>query len=198
MAAVPRFARRLGWRSLRAVVGSNDPRAASFWRALSKDLAYAMAAHNIWKPITCAHFIAQIAEESAAFKATEEFASGAEYEGRRDLGNTHSGDGKRYKGRSFIMVTGRTNYRALPHWDGINFELHPERLSERKYACLAAAHWWENAGLNGVAVDGSDATVVKITEKINGGTNGIATRRLYFRRAYNVRKFLTPSRRPPS
>lgn len=196
---VPQFARRLGWRSLKKVAAiPGDRRSATFWRKLARDLAQAMAEHNIWKPIQAAHFISQICHESARFTATVEFSSGKQYEGRAELGNTHPGDGPRYKGRSFMMITGRANYRALPHWDGIDFEAHPERLGEQKYAAKGAAHWWEAAGLNAVAIDSRDSTILRITRRINGGTNGLTERTLYFNRANDVKQFLTPSRRAPS
>lgn len=197
--AAPRFARRLGWRTLRKIVdnGRTD-RPASFWRQLARDLAYPMYDYGVTKPITAAHLVAQLAEESDAFRTTEEYASGAEYEGRLDLGNVQAGDGKRYKGRSYIQVTGRANYRALPHWDGIDFEKHPERLAEPKYAARAACWWWRQHGLNQLAVHGDEDTVEAVTRRINGGLNGLITRRAYFVRAYPVRKHLTPSRRPPT
>ena len=43
----------------------------------------------------------------------KELASGSAYEGRKDLGNKHSGDGPRYKGAGVIQLTGRSNYQAF-------------------------------------------------------------------------------------
>lgn len=47
--------------------------------------------------------------ETDYFKTSREYASGADYEGRRDLGNLISGDGRRFPGRSIIQTTGRFN-----------------------------------------------------------------------------------------
>lgn len=49
-----------------------------------------------------AHFLAQVAHESDGFNTATEYATGAAYEGRKDLGNTQLGDGKRFKGRGLI------------------------------------------------------------------------------------------------
>lgn len=63
-------------------------------------------------PLRVAHFLAQIAHESACLRYTEELASGMAYEWRKDLGNTLGGDGVRFKGRGYIQITGRANYTA--------------------------------------------------------------------------------------
>jgi putative chitinase len=60
-------------------------------------------------PLRQAHFLAQVGHESGGFIYNEELASGEAYNGRADLGNTHPGDGPRFKGRGLIQLTGRAN-----------------------------------------------------------------------------------------
>src|SRR3954468_19542114 len=72
-------------------------------------LVSAMVEFNITNYLRASAFLATIAVESMEFRYFEEIASGAAYEGRADLGNTQPGDGKKYKGRGVIQVTGRAN-----------------------------------------------------------------------------------------
>ena len=134
-------------------------------------------------------FLAQVAHESALFRATTEYASGAAYEGRRDLGNTQPGDGRRFSGRGLIQTTGRDNYRATR--DGLrkfvqsapDFEADPARLEEPQWAALSAAWYWPSRGLNALA-DAGDFR--RITVRINGGTNGMADRLALWAKAKDV------------
>jgi putative chitinase len=53
------------------------------------------------------------------------------YEGRKDLGNTHPGDGARFAGRGYVQLTGRTNYQfftdeiGVPLVDNPNLAMEP-------------------------------------------------------------------------
>lgn len=122
-----------------------------------------------------AHFMGQCAHESGGFRYMEEIASGAAYEGRADLGNTQPGDGKRYKGRGPIQLTGRTNYRAFGREVGIDFEAHPEIVAHPSIGLMAAVRYWNSRNLNALA-DADDLD--GITRKINGGTNGLEDRKV--------------------
>lgn len=121
-----------------------------------------------------AHFFAQLGHESGGFKYMEEIASGQAYEGRKDLGNVQPGDGKRYKGRGPIQLTGRANYRTYGRLVGFDFESHPEMVAYPSVGMLVATLYWKQNGLNALA-DADD--VDKITRRINGGTNGLADRK---------------------
>ncbi|HEV7587446.1 MAG TPA: peptidoglycan-binding protein [Longimicrobium sp.] len=66
-----------------------------------------------------AYVLATAEHESDRFATLEEYASGAAYEGRADLGNTHPGDGRRFKGRGYVQLTGRNNYQAYAKRTGI-------------------------------------------------------------------------------
>lgn len=131
------------------------------------------------------HFMAQLAHESAHFRRTLEFASGEAYEGRKDLGNTTKGDGKRYRGRGLIQTTGRANYReATTDIQAIDpsapdFEAEPLKLEEFPWALLSGVSYWRRRNINRYA-DADD--IVAVTRAINGGTNGLADRGNYLRK----------------
>ena len=127
-----------------------------------------------------AHYLAQIAHESSELRYTKEIASGKAYEWRADLGNTHRGDGVRYKGRGLIQITGRANYQAYARYCGFDVVRNPELL-ERPLGAVRSSMWyWSKHGLNELA-DMDD--IGKITRKINGGYNGLADREKYLLRA---------------
>lgn len=142
------------------------------------------ARYGITSWLRVSHFVAQCAVESAHFNTLEEYASGAAYEGRLDLGNTQPGDGKRFKGRGVIQLTGRANYTQFAEITGVDVVSHPEKVAEDpELSVLAALEYWRTRKLNYLA-DVDD--VVGITKKINGGTNGLSDRKKYLAIAKNV------------
>ena len=74
--------------------GSKAARQAEIIAEISPILASTLASYGIDTRLRIAHFLGQICHESAGFRTTEEFASGEAYEGREDLGNTKTGDGR--------------------------------------------------------------------------------------------------------
>ena len=122
-----------------------------------------------------AHFIAQCDHESGGFIYKEELASGAAYEGRSDLGNTKAGDGRRYKGRGYIQLTGRANYRKFGPVAGADFEGNPSIVATEYFADTACMFWKSNK-LAKRCTDSTTTTIKVVTKKINGGFNGLDDR----------------------
>ena len=134
---------------------------------------------------TRAMFLAQVAHESGEGRYLEEIASGQAYEGRKDLGNTEPGDGRKYKGRGMVQVTGRANYSLISKDLGVDFVANPEKLAEPGWACMSACWFWTTHNLSNVIAQlglTKDAFEV-ITKKINGGLNGWDSRQMYWERA---------------
>jgi putative chitinase len=132
------------------------------------------------------HYLAQVGHESDGFCALEEYASGAAYEGRVDLGNVRTGDGVRFKGRGPIQLTGRDNYRAFTTGmrrrrpDCPDFEAQPELIATWPWAGWATVFFWETKSCN-AAADRDD--LVAVTKIINGGRNGLTDRANYLAKA---------------
>jgi putative chitinase len=141
----------------------------------------AMTEFSITSQARAQMFLAQVLHESGGLRFFEEIwgptAAQLTYDGR--LGNTQSGDGKRYKGRGPIQLTGRSNYRTFGAKLGIDLEQHPEKASQHAIGWRIAALYWRSRGCNELADRGD---FIGVTRKINGGTNGLADRQRYLRK----------------
>src|SRR5690606_28021073 len=133
----------------------------------------AMVEAEITTPARMAAFLAQLGHESLDLRYMEEIADGSAYEGRRDLGNTQPGDGKRYKGRGPIQLTGRANYRAAGKALGIPLEEQPELAAMPEHDFRIAAWYWNTWMLNHLA---DQRNFLAITVAINEGLNEYADR----------------------
>jgi predicted chitinase len=134
---------------------------------------------DITTPERIAAFLAQVAHESAEYRYMEEIADGSDYEGRLDLGNTHPGDGMRFKGHGPIQITGRANHRACGYALGIPLESEPTLICTPEYGTASAAWFWNSRNLSLLADLGWFTTTTKV---INGGTNGLYDRWKYYNR----------------
>lgn len=130
-----------------------------------------------------AMFLSQMAHETGNFKWDEELSSGKAYEGRKDLGNTEPGDGKKYKGRGFIQLTGKTNYKKFGDKIGVDLVSNPDLAKDPKVAAKVAIEYWKERVDREAAQNGN---VLKVTKNINGGTNGLADRSKLFDEYYTV------------
>jgi putative chitinase len=160
--------------------GENAARQAVITAEAGEVLASTLDEYAINTRLRIAHFLGQICHESAGFRTTEEFATGDAYEGRKDLGNTQAGDGRRYKGRGLLQLTGRANYREYGKALKIDLENNPARAAEPALSLRIACEYWKRRNLN-AACDRDD--LISVTRLINGGTNGLEDRRLYTSRA---------------
>jgi putative chitinase len=96
------------------------------------------------------------------------------YANQNGNGGVNSGDGWRFKGRGYIQITGRANYRELSKDVGIDFVSKPELLEQEVNAMISAVWFWTDKKINQVA-DRDDLN--RVTRIINGGFNGIEERK---------------------
>ena len=144
------------------------------------------------RPHRLAHYLCQTAHESGAWRYDREVwgptPAQSRYDTRTDLGNTaaRDGDGYKYRGRTGMQITGKSNYRQYRDWcrgSGLaapDFVASPDLVLTDPWEGLGPIWYWSTRDLNLLAdSNGLDA----ITIRINGGTNGIDDRRAKYTRA---------------
>ena len=143
-------------------------------------LAATLESYDITNRLRIAHFLGQTCEESAGYRTTEEFASGKEYEGRADLGNTQKGDGPRYKGRGLLQLTGRANYVDYGKALGVDLVNNPTLAAQPALSLKIACEYWKRRNIN---PDCDRDDVQAVTRKVNGGLNGLSDRIAFTQKA---------------
>lgn len=164
--------------------------------------------YNINTPLRLAHFFAQLQHESN-FKLVSEnlnysrtrllevfpkyfnsenvddYAGKPEkianrvYANRMGNGLETSGDGWKYRGKSYIQLTGYNNYKALSDATGVDYINNPDLLLNEPDAMLCACWFWSINSINKYA-DNDD--VESVTRRINGGLNGLADRKKHLKK----------------
>ena len=100
--------------------------------------------------------------------------------GREQLGNTQPGDGWRFRGRGAKQTTGRVNYARVKALTGLDVIANPALLEDPDTGMRAVCLFWTDKRCNSFA-DADD--IEALTRAVNGGTNGLADRRIALDRA---------------
>lgn len=91
------------------------------------------------------------------------------YEGRADLGNTQKGDGKRFMGRGYVQITGRTNYEKASKLVGKDLVANPDLALEADIAAKIIVHGMTHGWFTGRKM--SDYTTYKGMRRVVNGTD---------------------------
>lgn len=129
-----------------------------------------------------------IAQTSAQYARQPEKIANLVYADRMGNGNEASGDGWKYRGRGLIQLTGKSNYQAASTALFKNDMLvdNPDLVSTVPDIAVQTACWyWQKNQLNVVA---DTANVQVMTQKINGGSQGLDDRQRRYSLAMQVLK----------
>lgn len=151
-------------------------------------------------PLRVAHFFAEILHETGGFRILEEslsyraerlmqvwpgrfptleiakrYARNPEALANRvygsRMGNKEPGDGFKYRGRGFPMLTGRRNYERVGSEIGVNLIRQPDLVLDPRHSLRIACVFWTDAKC-GPKADRDD--VIAVREAWNGGRIGLS------------------------
>ena len=111
------------------------------------------------------------------------------------MGNSgpETGDGFRYRGRGILQTTGREAYRKYGIRCGVDFEGNPDLVTSAEHALKPALAEWVDGRCNAMA---DRNAIVEITQRINGGKNGLADRIAWFDKTWKLMQGGVPAAVP--
>lgn len=186
--------------------------------AVYTQLPEVIAKFNITNTLRLSHFLAQCAHESGNFSLVREnlnysrdgllkifpkyftttlaesYARKPEaiasrvYASRMGNGAEATKEGWMYRGRGYIQLTGKDNYRKFSTFIGEDCVANPE-LVATKYPLASAAFFFNSNNLWAICDQGAtDAVVTSVTRRVNGGTIGLADRIKHFKEFHTILK----------
>lgn len=168
-------------------------------------------------PLRLSHFLAQCSHESANFKVVQEnlnysvdglkkifpkyfpgnlaesYAKNPEkiaskvYGGRMGNGPEETKEGYKFRGRGYIQLTGKDNYKLFGQSINEDITSNPD-LVATKYPLLSAAWFFNKNCLKKCDVGATDEVVTTITKCVNGGKIGLEERIKEFKIFYSLLK----------
>lgn len=121
-----------------------------------------------------------------AYERQPEKIASKVYASRMGNGDEASKEGWKFRGRGYIQLTGKDNYKAFDATVEDDILANPD-LVATKYPLLSAAWFWSKNGLNTISDKGAtDADVTAITKRVNGGTIGLADRINHFKEYHKL------------
>lgn len=98
------------------------------------------------------------------------------YANRMGNGDEASGDGFKFRGRGYIQLTGKDNYKQFGAFVGEDLVANPD-LVATKYPLTSAAFFFDKNKLWDICDKGDTTEVVTlVTKRVNGGTHGLEDR----------------------
>lgn len=167
-------------------LGVKEPYLSRYLDPLNKTLEK----YRINTPLRISIFFSQILHESGMLRYSEELADGLAYEPpkplAKTLGNTEIGDGKKFKGRGIIQITGRSNYMKYGKSLGIDLTVDPSIVAKPDLSCDSAGWYWTTKVVAGKDLNtyADQDDFLRITYYVNGGGNGIVDRFKILKLAY--------------
>lgn len=108
------------------------------------------------------------------------------YANRMGNGDEASKEGFKFRGRGYIQLTGKSNYKAFSDFIKEDCVANPD-LVATKYPMDSAIWFFDKNKLWDICSKGSDdATVTAVTKRVNGGTHGLADRIAKFKLYYSL------------
>jgi putative chitinase len=123
--------------------------------------------------------------DAKSYERNPEKIANKVYGNRMGNGDEASGQGFAFRGRGSLQLTGKSNYEAFS-----NFLNKPEIMTNpdlvaTEYAFESALFFFEKNGLWAICDKGvNDDTILALTKKINGGTNGLEERKVLTKKYY--------------
>jgi putative chitinase len=125
------------------------------------------------------------------------------YSCRLGNGTPNSGDGGRFRGRAFLHLTGKEKYETLEtKWNATfpknkkdftcdSDECEATRqllVTDLDFAMRSSLAFWKSVGANDLANTVTDDSIKEVSRAVNGGENGLPTRKTLTENTYNILK----------
>ena len=116
--------------------------------------------------------------EALKYERKPEAIANRVYASRMGNGTESSGDGWKYRGRGALQLTGKSNYEAFAKYCNRPDVMTNPDLVATELAFESAMFFFERNKLWAICDQGvTDATILSISKKVNGGTHGLEDRK---------------------